>query len=796
MKKMLTLFFCSFLFSNFSSAQNSTLTGVVQDAQTGEGLISVTVKSGAVGTVTDFNGAYNLNIPPGEHTIEFSYVGFETISQKVILKAEETQVLDIKLGESATLLQTATVSSSKFEKPLGEVTVSLEVLKSDLIANTNATNINQPLQKVSGVNIVGGQANIRGGSGWSYGAGSRVLLLIDDIPALQADAGFPNWVDIPVENIAQVEIVKGAASALYGSSAMNGIINIKTAYATSEPFTQVSTFYKHYNDPKREELNWWDSENTIYDYDEDDNIIDSTKYSPSVFGGEKGYNRPGQLGLSVAHRQKLGKTDLILGGYGLLNESPRRGVYSNYGRFNAGIKHRMNDKISFGFNSIFNRGVGRSAFYWKQLPEERTNPASYEADQIAFSNSNRFRFTIDPYFTYYGKNGTQHKILTRYYGIINKNDNSQGNTSQLYYTEYQFMKRWEELNLNLTAGVVGTWTNVDADLYNGVYNSANYATYLQLDKKFGERWNASLGARYEYNELRNPDFVHEEKVIFDAGKTTDDKPVFRAGLNFQAAEFTFLRASWGQGYRFPVLAEKFILTQAGGLAIIPNPDLQPETGWSTEFGIKQGFKIGRFNGYVDAAVFRSDYQGMMEFGFVLDTVFLINGLPLAFKSDNVGNTTITGVDFSLAGQGKTGPVTTSLLAGYTYIKPKYSNWEEIKEKKVSTADFNVLKYRSRHSVKFDIESQYKIFSLGFSTLYNSKIEAIDPLLGGIARIGEYMATEQQDGYTRMDIRFAVRPTEHLKVSLLSENILNSEYSVRPGLLEGPRSYTVRLDYTL
>ena len=716
--------------------------------------------------------------------------------EKVNLKANETQTLDIKIGESATLLETATVSSSKFEKPLGEVTVSLEVLKPDLIANTNTTNINQPLQKVSGVNIVGGQANIRGGSGWSYGAGSRVLLLIDDIPALQADAGFPNWVDIPVENIAQVEIVKGAASALYGSSAMNGIINIKTAYATSKPFTQVSTFYKHYNAPKRDELNWWDEENTIYELDDEDNIIDSTKYTPSVFGGEKGYNRPGQLGLSVAHRQKIGKTDLILGGYGLLNESPRRGVYSNYGRINAGIKHRLNDKLSFGFNSIFNRGIGRSTFYWKQLPEERTNPASYEADPIAFSNSNRFRFTIDPYLIYYGKNGTQHKVLTRYYGIINKNDNNQGNTSQLYYTEYQFLKRWEELNLNLTTGLVGTWTDVDAELYNGVYTSSNYATYLQLDKKFGKRLNVSLGSRYERNALKNPDFVHEEEIIFDAATTTDAKPVFRAGLNFQAAKFTFLRASWGQGYRFPVLAEKFLLTQAGGLAIIPNPDLQPETGWSAEFGIKQGFKIGNFNGYIDAAVFRNDYQGMMEFGFVLDTVFLVGGLPLAFQSDNVGNTSIRGLDFSIAGQGQTGPFTTSVLAGYTVIDPEYTNWDEIKDAKVSTADFNVLKYRSRHSVKFDIESQYKIFSLGYALLYNSKIEAIDPLLGGIARIGEYLENYQQDGYSRMDLRFSVRPTKHLKVSLLSENILNSEYSVRPGLLQGPRSYTVRLDYTL
>jgi len=80
------------------------------------------------------------------------------------------------MKETATLLNTATVTSGKFEKPLGEVTVSLEVLQPDLIESNNATSVDDILDKVPGVTIVDGQANIRGGSGYSYGAGSRVLL--------------------------------------------------------------------------------------------------------------------------------------------------------------------------------------------------------------------------------------------------------------------------------------------------------------------------------------------------------------------------------------------------------------------------------------------------------------------------------------------------------------------------------------------------------------------------------------------------------------------------------------------
>src|SRR6185295_1918190 len=79
--------------------------------------------------------------------------------------------------------------------------------------------------------------------------------------------------------------------------------------------------------------------------------------------------------------------------------------------------------------------------------------------------------------------------------------------------------------------------------------------------------------------------------------------------------YTYLRASYGQGYRFPSVAEKFITTTVGGLNVFPNTTLQPETGWSSEIGIKQGIKIKEWNGYIDVAAFRTEFQNMMEFAF-------------------------------------------------------------------------------------------------------------------------------------------------------------------------------------
>ena len=786
MKHLFTLF--SFLLFSISLfAQNANLEGIITDEISGEGLISATIKSGANGTTTDLEGRYKLNLLPGKHNIEISYVGYETSIIEIDLKEGESRTLNLTLSEGATLLNTATVSSSKFEKSLGEVTVSLDVLKAELIENTGATNVTDGLNKVSGVSVVAGQANIRGGSGWSYAAGSRVLLLIDDIPALQADAGFPNWVDVPVENIANIEVVKGAASALYGSSAMNGIINVRTAYATSKPFTRISTFATAYDQPKDKTKTWWKEEGDFLDLNSDKEIFDTVTLKPSYFGGNKGFNKPGKLGLSLAHRQKLGKTDLVLSAYALTTQGFRQYTYSNYARFNLNVRHRITDKLSIGFNSNFNRGKGRSAFLWSNH-----TTGAYRSDLGDLSNSNRLRFTIDPYLTYFGKNGIRHKVMTRYYGINNKNDNNQANKSGLFYSEYQFQKRWEDIDLDLTSGVVGTWSDVVAPLYNGEYKSSNYAAYLQVDKKFFEKLNVSGGVRYERNSLTNGDFLIADTVYYAKKTVTDAKPVFRLGLNYQPAKYTYIRASWGQGYRFPVIAEKFLLSSASGFGLLPNPDLQPETGWSAEIAVKQGFKISNLNGFIDVAFFWNEYNDMMEFGVAAPGNPLATNF-LSFQSTNIGNTRIQGIETSLGAEGNLFGLPTTFIGGYTFIDPLFKEFTEEIQKR-STSEENVLKYRFRHLGKFDIESRYRAFSLGLSGTVASKMEAIDFILGIVKGVNAYRA-ENDKGFKTFGARLAYLPNEHIRLSFIVDNLFNEEYMTRPGVLNSPRNATLKLDYT-
>ena len=240
MRKFYTLLLLTFFVFIVSHAQ--TISGVISDHATSEKLIGVNIitKEGK-GTATDIFGKYILKLKAGNHQITYRYIGYKDVVKDVTLKSGEQKTIDVKLKIASEQLSTVVVSAGKFEQNLEEITVSMEVLKPSLIENKNTTDIQTALDQVPGVNITDGQANIRGGSGWSYGAGSRVLVMVDDMPLISGDAGQVQWKLIATENINQVEIIKGASSVLYGSSALNGVINIRTAFPTQKDIDKNTT---------------------------------------------------------------------------------------------------------------------------------------------------------------------------------------------------------------------------------------------------------------------------------------------------------------------------------------------------------------------------------------------------------------------------------------------------------------------------------------------------------------------------------------------------------------------------
>ena len=753
-----------------AASQNAILKGTVKDKVSAEYLIGANVSISGSGVVSDFDGSYQIAVPAGTYKVTFSYVGYQKLELSVTLVAGETLIRDAELDLETSILKTATVTSGKFARPLSEETVSLEVLRPSLMNNTGKVSLDDALEKIPGVTIIDGQANIRGGSGFSQGAGSRVLLLVDDIPIMQADAGYPNWNDVPVENIAQVEVLKGAASALYGSSALNGIINVRTAFARSEPETGGALWATTTFTPKDNNLQWWGNNDTL--------------------------TAPFTYGANIYHRQKFRKLDLVLGGFYQNEQSFNKDTYNEYGRLNFATRYRFSDRLTAGVYGNFNKGNSGSFFYWQDLNKR------FEGDTTTIGTRNRFRYNVDPFLTYFDKSGNRHRFLGRFFAVDNnnflRNGGDQSNSSQVTYSEYQFQRRFTQAQLVLTAGVVGTWNQVFAELYGDTtFYSRNYAGYVQLDKKFGDRLNASLGFRYENNLLDNPGFSYPLGVVAPS-RETEAKPVFRAGLNYQAFSNTFLRASWGQGYRYPTIAERYIYTNVG-FPILPNPNAGSETGWSTELGIKSGFKINEFEGFLDVAAFYSRFQNMLEFNLV----------GFGFSSINIGDTEISGMEFTIAGKGRFLGVPMNLLTGYTWIDPRFLDWDprpiepgqiatqaQLNYNNSSFKQENILKYRSRHTFKFDLEAEIKKFNVGLETFYASHIEAIDFIFLGIVKgLGPFR--EQDDnGYLVNNLRAAYHLSDSVKISLLLNNIFNEDYYIRPGLMESPRNLTFRLDWNL
>ena len=765
------------LLISFSSALSQKISGIVIDENTREPLIGVNViLSNTNGTTTNIDGKFYLELKENERTITFKYIGYESIVKNIDGKSE----FNIKLKTAIQQIGTVVISAGKFEQKIEEITVSMEVISPSLIENKNTTDIQTAMEQVPGVNITDGQANIRGGSGWSYGAGSRVLVMVDDMPLISGDAGQVQWKLIATENINQVEVIKGASSALYGSSALNGVINIRTAFPKlseieknpSVGYTKITTHFGVTDHAKRDVLNWW------------------------------GDNRQQFYGTEFSHSRKIDNLDLTIGGNYFKDEGYREGEITDRLRWNLNSRYKSKQYtgLSYGVNANFLYQTTGSAIIWNGLDQ------AYIPLNNEITNTNGDTYNIDPFIQYVTENNT-HNLKTRYLKVINDNstngqDDAQDNESETFYSDYQWQHNFKAINLRVTTGTTNEIVLARSDLFQGNNYRQNHSLYSQLDKKWN-KVNLSLGTRYEYFKVRS-----EQKYLIDGDSINEyarAKPVFRAGLNYQIAEATYLRTSWGQGFRFPSMAEMFISTNYSGIEIFPNPELKPESGWSSEIAIKQGLKMGNWMGYFDAAAFIMEYDDMMEFSFGL-WEFNDGSYGVGFKSVNVGETRISGLELSLSGQGKLNEdLSINILGGYTYMNPIPLDTTEVYAEVLgnivtysnSSSDPSILKYRYNHIAKLDMELIYKKLSLGSSFRYNDFMKNIDKIfaseffaeeiVGGIPEAREKF----KNGDFIVDVRTSYQLNDVTKISLVINNLLNREYMSRPANMMPPRTIALQ-----
>jgi outer membrane receptor protein involved in Fe transport len=728
--------------------------GRITDSATGRPLAGANIIADTLrGVISDPQGNYLLLLKPGRGIIMYSFIGYRESVRTVDLAPADTIVIDIRMVTDITMLDQIVVTASKYEQKLSDVTVSIDVLKPRMIELTNPTSMEMIINQMPGIDILDGQASIRGGSGYSFGAGSRVLVLVDDLSILSADVSDVKWEYMPVENISQVEIIKGASSVLYGSSALNGVINIRTAYPGSEPQTKIDIFGGTYLNPARKELIWW-------------------KRHPS-FGGA-----------SFLHSATKGNLGFVIGSYIYGDEGYRENETDRRARFNMNLVNR--DRKIKGL--VY--GVNMNTMYQNKIDFllwQNADSGAYRQNTLAIPRVHGFRLNVDPYLEYSGAKNSKHSIKTRFFMVSNvfKDEPDKDNESEKYFGEYRYHKVFKG-NIILNTGLSTTYSDITANLY-GNHNSLNTGIYSQFDLRVFSNLKLSGGLRWETYKL---------DTIFEMST-----PLFRAGLNYQPARHTFFRASYGQGYRFPSIAERYTATSISSLNIFPNPDLKTEKGWSAEAGVKQSLEIKGWKGYIDAAAFITGYSNMIEYTFGVykpDTVEIATFEHVGFKSLNTGNARITGIEMIIAGSGKLLGIPAVLHAGYNYSYPVDLNYKG--DGNAGSSKGNILKYRFQHSVKADIELSHKWLSCGLNIIYRSfmvNVDSVfvDPIVGSMILPGYGAYREEHDkGYILCDGRISCELPGNFEVALIMKNIFNKEYIGRPGDIGPPRNVTLKLSW--
>ncbi len=725
---------------------NKLLTAVVVDGQTEEPLVGALVSLFAKGqnapiqvTQTNDKGLFSIEVKKDliDYWVVISLVGYEKAKFIGAIPGQ------INMKKSISQLGNVVVSAGRFEQKLEEVTVSMEVLKPKVFQENNSLTAEDGLNRVPGVNMVNGQANIRGGSGFTQGAGSRVLMLVDDMPLLSADAGDAKWSYIPIEMVEQVEVIKGAASAQYGASALGGIIHFRTIQAGLKPKTMVNLSHQVYGKPRPEHVWPWE-----------------------------GQAPPTATNLQMMHARRLGgRWDFSAGLNAMYDEGYRVSESIKRLRFSVNNRISLSSKWQLNLNGAFMVDSSRFFLFWKSdslalFPEENaSNP------QLLI------RYNLDPSLVFTPNRRTRHALRTRVFFTDNRSEGS-GRSSKAWmrYAEYQFQQRnqllGESLEGVLSAGAVYIGNQVSSDSLYGNHQSHNLAAYMQYDQAW-KRWRFNLGARAEQ---------------FSIGDLTPENYlVFRAGLNYRLAEAIHVRASVGQGFRPASVAERFVNNNAGTFWVAPNPGLKSERGYTAEIGLRQGYAWKSFlKGYADLAGFYTQYTDMIEFGFRVNG----NNGRLEALARNLSNVTIYGFEVSAGAEWEHGPWKVAAQGGYTWIQATDDNFDNpdplINTSVNYSSSENFLKYRYRHLWRMDLEVSCKGWSLGANVRFNSFMTNIDQQFNGLVSGTADFRTRHNQGDLISDIRLS-KKWKHYQFSLFARNAFNQMYLIVPGYLGAPRT---------
>jgi outer membrane receptor for ferrienterochelin and colicins len=684
---------------------------------------------------TDATGAYRFDsLPAGWLAIDAGRIGYRLVRDSVVITGGDAVRLDFRLPMSPITVAPTIVTAAKRSQLLDQAVTSVSLVGAQQIAQRAVNTIDEAVDKAPGVQFIAGQVNLRGSSGFVQGLGSRVLLLVDGVPANQGDRGGINWDLVPVDQVDRVEVVKGAGSALYGSSAFGGVVNLITKENPEGWHARLRATGGIFANPPH----------PVWAFRDHAGIEDGLDVAGSYGHGSVRAGLSAGARHSDGYRQQDRADHWQVAGKG--EWRPERATQVNLSGAWASDQYEVPEPwCQSGHCADQGQAFQPFLIDTANLGNRTRSDKGYFTALVTRTPSERMAWTARASWmrTHFTDAYPQRQapLAAADFSVANRVGG-----------EGRVVSRPDSSHV-VTAGLEFTRSDVLSNVFSGdttggghTHTEDAYSAYAEAEQRAGPV-RVTIGAR--------GDFL----AVDGGGITAFVSP--RAGAVWPTARGSW-RASLGRAYRTPSLAERFVTTYALGFRVVPNPALRAEDGWSAEVG-----RLLTPRPWIrgDAALFFTQARQLIEPAFTP---------ALVIQFQNVQRARLMGLDLSVAAT----PLSPHLMAslGYQLLIAR--------ELAHDTVPQRPLLYRPRHLLTLSADYAWRAFGVGGDFRVSSRFERQDPL---------FPADRQVPGKV-LDVRASWITgswTLHCKVA----NVLNYVYNLAPRVLEPVRTATLTLTFS-